>query len=30
VDADSDSRVTTKKNLRIVFLYSDGRGFRPE
>jgi hypothetical protein len=30
VEADSDRRVTTKKKLRIVFLYSEGREFQPD
>ena len=30
VEADSDRRVTSKKKLRIVFLYSETREFQPE
>jgi len=29
VDADSDSRISAKKNLRIVFLHCDGRESNP-
>ncbi len=29
VETDSDNRVSAKKNLRIVFLHSNGREFQP-